>query len=178
MSELQNLPAEDDAEARSRAEEQETLREVEDLVRRQEWAALRARLEPLAPESVARILDALPPDESVQVWELLDKEQGEDVLDEMSDALQDSLDEEPDEARCRCLWRPAGYAAGERSGPPPGDDQCLRAEERAACARSRSTARTTSPPRRRSGWTCWRRRRKSGSGSRTSSAWNYPMPTT
>jgi magnesium transporter len=98
MSEILAPTAEDDAEARSRAEEQETLREVEELVRRQEWSALRARLEPMAPESVARILDALPPDESVQVWELLDKEQGEDVLDEMSDALQDSLDEEPDEA--------------------------------------------------------------------------------
>ena len=98
MSEILAPTTEDDAEARSRAEEQETLREVEELVRRQEWSALRARLEPMAPESVARILDALPPDESVQVWELLDKEQGEDVLDEMSDALQDSLDEEPDEA--------------------------------------------------------------------------------
>ncbi len=97
MSEILNPPAEDDAEARSRAEEQETLREVEDLVRRQEWAALRTLLEPLAPESVARILEALPPDESVQVWELLDKKQGEDVLEELSDALQESLDEEPDE---------------------------------------------------------------------------------
>ena len=98
MSEILNPPVEDDAEARQRAEEQETLREVEDLIRRQEWTALRARLEPLAAESVARILDALPPDESVQVWELLDKEQGEDVLEELSDALQDSLGEEPDEA--------------------------------------------------------------------------------
>ena len=96
MSEILTPPAEDAAEARRRAEEQETLRGVEELVRRQDWVALRTRLEPLAPESVARILDALPPDESVQVWELLDKEQGEDVLEEMSDALQDSLDEEPD----------------------------------------------------------------------------------
>jgi magnesium transporter len=97
MSELLNPNVEDDAEARQRAEEQETLREVEDLVSRQDWTSLRARLEPLAPESVARILDALPPDDSVKVWELLDKEQGEDVLDEMSEALQESLDEEPDE---------------------------------------------------------------------------------
>jgi magnesium transporter len=98
MSELLNPLVEDDAEARQRAEEQETLREVEDLVSRQDWTALRAHLEPLAPESVARILDALPPDDSVKVWELLDKEQGDDVLDEMSEALQESLDEEPDEA--------------------------------------------------------------------------------
>jgi magnesium transporter len=105
MSEILTPPAEDDADARSRAEEQEILREVEDLVRRQEWVALRKRLEPLAPESVARILDALPPDESVQVWELLDKEQGEDVLEELSDALQESLDEEQDE--------PLAAAAGD-----------------------------------------------------------------
>jgi len=98
MSEILTPPAEDDAEARQRAEEQETLREVEELVRHQEWQALRARLEPLAPESVARILDALPPDDSVQVWELLDKEQGEDVLDEMSEALQESLGAEPEPA--------------------------------------------------------------------------------
>jgi magnesium transporter len=98
MSEILNQTAEDEAEARQRAEEQETLREVENLVRRQDWTALSTRLEPLAPESVARILDALPPDDSVKVWELLDKEQGEDVLDEMSEALQESLDEESDEA--------------------------------------------------------------------------------
>jgi len=111
MSEILNPSAEDDAEARQRAEEQETLREVEDLVRRQNWTELRTRLEPLAPESVARILDALPPDESVQVWELLDKEQGDDVLDEMSEALQESLDEEPGEA-------PAA-AAGDLQGVLP-----------------------------------------------------------
>jgi len=98
MSEILNQTADDEAEARQRAEEQETLREVENLVRRQDWTALRTMLEPLAPESVARILDALPPDDSVKVWELLDKEQGEDVLDEMSEALQESLDEESDEA--------------------------------------------------------------------------------
>jgi magnesium transporter len=98
MSEILNQTADDEAEARQRAEEQETLREVENLVRRQDWTALRTMLEPLAPESVARILDALPPDDSVKVWELLDKEQGEDVLDEMSEALQESLDEESNEA--------------------------------------------------------------------------------
>ena len=98
MSEILTSPADDDAEARQRAEEQETLREVEELVRHQEWQALRARLEPLAPESVARILDALPPDDSVQVWELLDKEQGEHVLEEMSEALQESLGVEPETA--------------------------------------------------------------------------------
>ena len=114
MSEFLNPPAEDDAEARQRTEEQETLREVEDLVSRQDWTALRARLEPLAPESVARILDALPPDDSVQVWELLDKEQGDDVLDEMSEALQESLDEESDEA-------PAA-AVGDLQGTSPASE--------------------------------------------------------
>ena len=98
MSEILIPPTDDELDARQRAEEQETLREVGELVRRQAWAPLRARLEPLAPESLARILDALPPDESVQVWELLDKEQGEDVLEEMSEALQESLDGETDTA--------------------------------------------------------------------------------
>jgi magnesium transporter len=98
MTEAFDTPTSDELDARQRAEEQETLREVEELVRLQDWAALRKKLEPLPPESVARILDALPPDDSVKVWELLDKEQGEEVLDELSDALQESLDEEPVDA--------------------------------------------------------------------------------
>ena len=113
MTELADPLQQDDAEARQRAEEQETLREVEELVRAQDWAALRARLEPLAPESVARILDALPPDDSVKVWELLDKEQGEEVLDEMSEALQESLDEDPAETAAEHAETPRAAPVAE-----------------------------------------------------------------
>ena len=119
--ELLNPLVEDDAEARQRAEEQETLREVEDLVSRQDWTSLRARLEPLAPESVARILDALPPDDSVKVWELLDKEQGEDVLDEMSEALQESLDEEPDEDPAATVGNLQGTSPTSEAPRKPAD---------------------------------------------------------
>ena len=96
MTDALNLPANDELDPRQRAEEQEHLRVVEELLRQHDWNGLRARLAPLAPESVARILEALPPDESLQVWELLEKERGEEILDELSDALQESLDEEDD----------------------------------------------------------------------------------
>lgn len=96
MTEPLNLPATDELDPRQRAEEQEMLRQVEELVRQQDWPELRTRLAPMAPESVARILEALPPDESLLVWELLDKERGEEILDELSDALQDSLEETPE----------------------------------------------------------------------------------
>jgi magnesium transporter len=96
MSELTDTPTTDDAEARQRAEEQEMLRLVEELLQQKSFAELRARLAPMAPESVARILEALPPDESLLVWELLGKEHSEEILDELSDALQESLEESPE----------------------------------------------------------------------------------
>jgi magnesium transporter len=110
MTEPLNLPATDELDPRQRAEEQEMLRQVEDLVRQQDWPELRTRLAPMAPESVARILEALPPDESLLVWELLDKERGEEILDELSDALQESLEETPD--------APISETASEMPGLP------------------------------------------------------------
>ena len=110
MTDTLNLPATDELDPRQRAEEQEHLRVVEELLRQHDWASLRTRLAPLAPESVARILEALSPDESLQVWGLLEKERGEEILDELSDALQESLDEEDD--------APGAETASEFSGLP------------------------------------------------------------
>jgi magnesium transporter len=110
MTDTLNLPATDELDPRQRAEEQEHLRVVEELLRQHDWASLRTRLAPLAPESVARILEALSPDESLQVWGLLEKERGEEILDELSDALQDSLDEDDD--------APGAETASEFSGLP------------------------------------------------------------
>jgi magnesium transporter len=110
MIDANDIQTSDELDARQRAEEQDTLRLVEELLRSQDWPALRAQLAPLAPESVARILDALPPDDSVQVWELLDKERGEEVLDEMSEALQESLDEEPEEASAETAGEIMGFS--------------------------------------------------------------------
>jgi magnesium transporter len=72
------------------------LRLVEELLEQKSFTELRAQLAPMAPESVARILEALPPDESLLVWELLGKEHSEEILDELSDALQESLEESPE----------------------------------------------------------------------------------
>jgi magnesium transporter len=120
MSEILNPPAEDDAEARQRAEEQDKLRLVEELLARQKRVEsvvhrqghdgprqqlvenlvhvqhleeLRAKLELMPSDAIARILEALPPDDSLVVWELVAKARGEEILDELSDALRDTLRE-------------------------------------------------------------------------------------
>lgn len=120
MSEITNLPDNDDAEARQRAEEQDQLRLVEELlvrqkrveslvhrqshdgqrhqmvenmVHKQHLSELQAKLVPMAPDAIARILEALPPDDSLVVWELVAKERGEEILDELSDALRETLRE-------------------------------------------------------------------------------------
>ena len=68
---------------------------VENLVHKQNLEELRAKLATLPSESVARILEALPPDDSLLVWELVSKERGEEILDDMPEALHEDLDEEP-----------------------------------------------------------------------------------
>jgi magnesium transporter len=120
MSEILNPPAEDDAEARQRAAEQDKLRLVEQLLARQKRVEsvvhrqghegprqqlvenlvhvqhleeLRAKLELMPSDAIARILEALPPDDSLVVWELVAKVRGEEILDELSDALRDTLRE-------------------------------------------------------------------------------------
>jgi magnesium transporter len=122
MSEILNPTAEEEAEAeaRQRAEEQDKLRLVEQLLARQKRVEsvvhrqghdgprqqlvenlvhvqhleeLRAKLEAMPSDAIARILEALPPDDSLVVWELVAKARGEEILDELSDALRDTLRE-------------------------------------------------------------------------------------
>jgi len=110
----------EDTEARQRAEEQDKLRLVEDLLARQKrvenvvhrqghegprqhivenlvhvqhMEELRTKLKQMPSDAVARILEALPPDDSLVVWELVAKERGEEILDELSDALRETLRE-------------------------------------------------------------------------------------
>jgi magnesium transporter len=66
---------------------------VEGLVHKQHLAELRAKLEPMPPAAIARLLEALPPDDSIVVWDLVTRERGEEVLDELSDALRETLRE-------------------------------------------------------------------------------------
>src|SRR3990167_6772100 len=49
---------------------------VEDVLHKQHLAELRVKLEHMAPARIARILEALPQDECLQVWELVAKERG------------------------------------------------------------------------------------------------------
>ena len=64
---------------------------VEDLVHKQHLNELRARLATMAPTSIARILEALPQDESLMAWELISPERGEEILDELSETTREAL---------------------------------------------------------------------------------------
>ncbi|PKO84702.1 MAG: magnesium and cobalt transport protein CorA [Betaproteobacteria bacterium HGW-Betaproteobacteria-11] len=64
---------------------------VENLVHKQHLAALRDKLVQLSAADVARILEALPQDESLLIWELVAPERGEEVLDELSDTVRETL---------------------------------------------------------------------------------------
>jgi magnesium transporter len=94
----------DELDPRQRAEEEELLRLVEALLAKQKQGdgsaaeALRAKIIDLQPEPIARILEALPPDDSVVVWELIAEERGEEILDDLSDALQATLTESHESA--------------------------------------------------------------------------------
>ena len=64
---------------------------VEPLVDKQSGAELRAKLERLHPADVAYILESLPLDERLVVWDLVKAERDGDILLEVSDAVRESL---------------------------------------------------------------------------------------
>ncbi|MBS0319605.1 MAG: magnesium transporter [Proteobacteria bacterium] len=69
---------------------------VESLVTRQNRAALRNKLDGLHAADIAYILEALPPDERLYVWELVKAERDGEILLELSDAVRASLIESMD----------------------------------------------------------------------------------
>ncbi len=69
---------------------------VESLVMRQNRAALRNKLDTLHAADVAYILEALPPDERLYVWDLVKAERDGEILLELSDAVRASLIESMD----------------------------------------------------------------------------------
>jgi magnesium transporter len=122
MTEQLQSSTEEELEARQRAEEQDQLRIVEEmlarykrvealahrqegpkhqmvesLVHKQNLEELRVKLALLPSDAVARILEALPPDDSLLVWELVSKERGEEILEDLPEALQDEALDEDDE---------------------------------------------------------------------------------
>ena len=69
---------------------------VESLVHKQNVAELQNRLDRLHPADVARILEALPLDERLVVWDLVKADRDGDILLEVSDAVRETLIESMD----------------------------------------------------------------------------------
>lgn len=64
---------------------------VESLVHRQNLVELQRKLEDLHPADIAHILEALPLDERLTVWQLVKAERDGDILLEVSDAVRETL---------------------------------------------------------------------------------------
>ncbi|MFN4884288.1 MAG: magnesium transporter MgtE N-terminal domain-containing protein, partial [Burkholderiales bacterium] len=64
---------------------------VEQLVVKQQSAALQARLDHLHPADIAYILEALPREERLVIWELVRAERDGEILVEVSDAVRETL---------------------------------------------------------------------------------------
>ena len=64
---------------------------VEQLVHKQHLSELRARLDSLHAADVAYILDALPLEERLEVWNLVKADRDGEILLEVSDAVRESL---------------------------------------------------------------------------------------
>lgn len=64
---------------------------VEDLVHKQHLQQLHARLDKMHPADIAYILEALPLEERLLVWDLVRADRDGDILLEVSDAVRESL---------------------------------------------------------------------------------------
>ena len=64
---------------------------VESLVTKQNRAALAQKLDRLHPADIAYILEALPLDERLYIWDLVKADRDGDILLEVSDAVRESL---------------------------------------------------------------------------------------
>jgi magnesium transporter len=64
---------------------------VENLVHRQNLNELAKKLDQLHPADVAYILEALPPEDRIMVWDLVKAERDGEILIEVSDAVRESL---------------------------------------------------------------------------------------
>lgn len=64
---------------------------VEQLVAKQQHAALQARLDHLHPADIAYILEALPRDDRLLIWDLVRADRDGEILVEVSDAVRETL---------------------------------------------------------------------------------------
>jgi magnesium transporter len=81
------------AQSRLETEElQQNLSEVQALLREGERPGeLRSKLDGLHPADIAYILEALPPEERLRVWDLVKADRDGEILVEVSDAVRESL---------------------------------------------------------------------------------------
>ena len=75
----------------SRRPEAADLEPVDDDARRQDLAELQNKLDELHPADIAHILEALPLDERLTVWQLVRYDRDGDILLEVSDAVRETL---------------------------------------------------------------------------------------
>ena len=73
------------------AHRQEGQEQVEQLEHRQNLVELQHKLEALHPADVAHILEALPLDDRLTVWQLVKSDRDGDILLEVSDAVRETL---------------------------------------------------------------------------------------
>jgi hypothetical protein len=106
---------------------------VENLVHKQHIAELRAKLDELHPADIAYILEALPLDERLFVWDLVKAERDGEILLEVSDAVRETLIEAMDSRRAGRRHRAARHRRDRR--PRAGPAQ--RGHARTSSARSR-----------------------------------------
>ncbi len=69
---------------------------VESLVHKQSQAVLRAKLDRIHPADIAFILEALPLDQRITVWDLVKAERDGEILLEVSDSVRETLIESMD----------------------------------------------------------------------------------
>src|SRR3954463_12635531 len=89
-----------EAAARLEVEDlQQTLRDIQPLIGEQARSAeLRTRLDSLHPADIAYLLEALPLDERLAVWNLVKADRDGEILVEVSEAVRESLIEAMDSA--------------------------------------------------------------------------------
>ena len=88
-------------EARTRLETEELLqekvREIQALLAGR-GVGLRATLDALHPADIAYLLEALPPEQRLAVWDLVKADRDGEILVEVSEAVRESLIESMDSA--------------------------------------------------------------------------------
>ncbi len=79
---------------------------VESLLQRQVNNELQKRLDGLHPADIAHVLEALPPEDRLVVWQLVKADRDGDILLEVSDAVRESLIADMDEGEILAAVEP------------------------------------------------------------------------